>query len=213
VTYRDKYLFLMRPKFQKRSALKFDGRIIPEAKPSGIIEGLIPHPLGRKFLWIPRCLWRGCSFFIIAVLFFSAFPLYGEVHHEDKPKANTIHEKAGIRKTAYLPMAEPGKKIFIGDGNYIIYRFDKKPKMGTVIMKVEIFHADGGRDTSMKVFADAGMPSMGGAHETGDRSFALSQKGVYLLPINIVMPGDWEIRLTVVKDDKSIFFGRYNFDI
>ncbi len=31
----------MEPKFQKRSALKFDGRIIPEAKPSRIIEGLI----------------------------------------------------------------------------------------------------------------------------------------------------------------------------
>jgi len=28
----------MRPKFQKRSALKFDGRIIPEAKPSGIVQ-------------------------------------------------------------------------------------------------------------------------------------------------------------------------------
>jgi len=41
---------LMRPKFQKRSALKFDGRIIPEAKPSGINVDLIP-----------RCLRRGCS--------------------------------------------------------------------------------------------------------------------------------------------------------
>ena len=50
----------MRPKFQKRSALKFDGRIIPEAKPSGINVGLIPRPLGRKFVWIPRCLRRGC---------------------------------------------------------------------------------------------------------------------------------------------------------
>ena len=37
----------MRPKFQKRSALKFDGRIIPEAKPSGINVGLIP-PLGAQ---------------------------------------------------------------------------------------------------------------------------------------------------------------------
>ena len=40
----------MRHKFQKRSALKFDGRIIPEAKPSGINLGLIPRPLGRKCL-------------------------------------------------------------------------------------------------------------------------------------------------------------------
>jgi len=46
-----KLFILMRPKFQKRSALKFDGRIIPEAKPCGINSGLIP-----------RCLRRGCSF-------------------------------------------------------------------------------------------------------------------------------------------------------
>ncbi len=32
---------LMRPKFQKRSALKFDGRIILEAKPSGIKEQFV----------------------------------------------------------------------------------------------------------------------------------------------------------------------------
>ena len=31
----------MRPKFQKRSALKFDGRIILEAKPSGIKEQFV----------------------------------------------------------------------------------------------------------------------------------------------------------------------------
>jgi hypothetical protein len=155
------------------------------------------------------------SIFIIVALFFFSFPLYGEVHHEYKPKGNTIHEKAGAQKTAYLPMAEPGKRILIGNGNYFIYGFDKKPKLGTVIMKVEIFHANGEKDTSLKVFADAGMPSMGGknAHDTGDRGFALSRKGVYLLPINIVMPGDWEIRLTVVKDDKSVFIGRYDFDI
>lgn len=33
----------MRPKFQKQSALKFDGRIIPEVKPSGIILCWINH--------------------------------------------------------------------------------------------------------------------------------------------------------------------------
>jgi hypothetical protein len=52
-----------------------------------------------------------------------------------------------------------------------------------------------------------------GAHETGDKSFSLSNKGDYLLPINIVMPGDWEIRLTVSKEGKVIFRGRYNFNV
>jgi hypothetical protein len=113
----------------------------------------------------------------------------------------------------YPPMADPGKKVPIGDGYYLIYGFDKRPKMGTVIMKVEIFTAQGIKDTSFQVKADAGMPSMKGAHETGDKPFSLSKKGDYLLPIPIVMPGDWEIRLSVLKDGKVIWRGRYNFDV
>ena len=55
---------LMRPKFQKRSALKFDGRIIPEAKPSGINVGLIPRTLGRSSFGYPAAGGRKCSFFL-----------------------------------------------------------------------------------------------------------------------------------------------------
>jgi hypothetical protein len=116
-------------------------------------------------------------------------------------------------KPVFAPMPGPGKKVPIGNGYTLVYGFDKKPKLGTVIMKVEIFDAAGKKDTSLQVKADSGMPSMSGAHESGDRAFTLSKKGDYLLPINIVMPGDWEIRLTVIKDGKSIFMGRYNFDV
>lgn len=113
----------------------------------------------------------------------------------------------------HSPMPDPGKKILIGSGYYLIYGFDKKPKLGTIIMKVEIFTDEGQKDTSFIVKADAGMPSMKGAHETGDRTFKLSRRGDYVLPISIVMPGDWEIRLTILKDQKAVFRGRYNFDI
>ena len=80
-------------------------------------------------------------------------------------------------------------------------------------MKVEVYTPDGKRDTSLEILADSGMPSMRGAHETGDQPFKLSRKGEYLLPINIVMPGDWEIRLTIKKDGKVIFRGSYKFDV
>jgi hypothetical protein len=63
------------------------------------------------------------------------------------------------------------------------------------------------------VKAEADMPSMRGAHATGDRPFVLSKKGDYLLPINIVMPGDWEIKLTVMRDGKVVARGRYNFNV
>jgi hypothetical protein len=46
-------MILMRPKFQKRSVLKFDGRIIPEAKPSGIKLGLIPRFWGASSFGYP----------------------------------------------------------------------------------------------------------------------------------------------------------------
>ena len=115
--------------------------------------------------------------------------------------------------SAYADLPGPGKRVEIGDDHYIIYGFDKKPKLGPVIMKVQVFTKEGKKETSMEVRADAGMPSMRGEHETGDRPFVLSNKGDYLLPINIVMPGDWEIRLTLLKEGKVIFRGGYNFDV
>ena len=105
-------------------------------------------------------------------------------------------------------MPGPGKKVPIGNDQYLIYGFDKKPKLGTVIMKVEIFTKEGKKDTSFEVKADSGMPSMKGAHETGEQPFKLSKKGDYLLPINIVMPGDWEIQDDPLKRRKGHFQGQ-----
>jgi len=114
---------------------------------------------------------------------------------------------------AFAAMPGTGKKVPIGNGAYLIYGFDKKPKMGTIIMKVEAYSPDGKRDTSLEVLGDSGMPSMRGAHETGDQPFKLSRKGEYLLPISIVMPGDWEVRLTIKKGGKVIFRGSHKFDV
>jgi hypothetical protein len=160
---------------------------------------------------------KKCIFIIIVLLIVSILPLplYAQGHKGQK----SISKKDGASASgkeqakAYSPMPDPGKKVPIGSGYYLIYSFDKKPKLGTLIMKVEIFNDEGNKDTSFEAKADAGMPSMKGAHETGERTFKLSKRGDYLLPISIVMPGDWEIRLTLLKDGKVIFRGRYNFDV
>jgi len=150
------------------------------------------------------------------VIFVSLIPLYGfgQQTAVGKKKGKDAQAVPGAGDTAsYSPMPAAGNKVLIGEGHYFVYGFDRKPKLGTVIMKVEMYSDDGKRDTSLRITADAGMPSMKGAHETGDRPFVLSKKGDYLLPISIVMPGDWEIRLTVLKKGKVIFRGRYNFDV
>ena len=156
---------------------------------------------------------KRCFFPVLFSLFLllSSLPLFGAEHQGHMSKG--AKDAAADSKAVYAPMPVPGKKIPIGSGSYLIYGFDKKPKLGTAIMKVEIFTEEGKKDASFEVKADAGMPSMGGAHETGERPFTLSKKEDYLLPINIVMPGDWEVRFTVMKAGKVVFRGRYNFNV
>jgi hypothetical protein len=156
------------------------------------------------------------KWFFFILLLFATFLLWlppcAESQQGHKSKSG-LATSAGEQTPAYPSMPGAGKKVPIGNDYYLIYGFDKKPKLGTVIMKVEIFTKEGKKDASMEVKADAGMPSMKGAHETGERPFKLSKKGDYLLPIDIVMPGDWEIRLTLLKEGKVIFRGSYQFDV
>ncbi len=121
--------------------------------------------------------------------------------------------KAAVPAADYPPMPGPGKKVPIGEGAYLIFGFDKPLKMGTVIMSVEVFTADGKKDTSVEVKVDADMPSMRGAHGTGDRPLQVSKRGDYVLPVHIMMPGDWELKLTVLKAGKVMFRGRFNFNV
>ena len=158
---------------------------------------------GNKILSIPL---------ILFALALPCSPLHAASHEGHQMKADADGVGTG-QPPAFAAMPGPGKKVPIGNGAYLIYGFDKKPKMGTSIMKVEVYTPDGKPDTSLEVLADYGMPSMRGAHETGDQPFKLSRKGEYLLPVNIVMPGDWEIRLTIKKDGKVIFRGSHKFDV
>lgn len=156
-------------------------------------------------------------FALIFLLVLSLFclPLAAGSQQSHKSKHGVDVAAASGTGTAqiYPTMPGPGKKVPVGNDYYLIYGFDKKPKLGTVIMKVEIFTNEGKKDTSLEVKADADMPSMRGAHATGDQPFKLSNKGDYLLPINIVMPGDWEVKFTVLKDGKVIFRGSHQFNV
>ena len=154
-------------------------------------------------------------FFVLLTIALLGVPLFAENKpgHEPESSKNSLAASGNEYSPVYPSMPEPGKRVPIGNDRYFIYSFDKKPKLGTLIMKVQIYTAGGKKDTSLEVRADSDMPSMKGAHETGDRTFTLSKKGDYLLPVNIVMPGDWEIRLTIIKEGKVIFRGRCNFDV
>jgi hypothetical protein len=152
--------------------------------------------------------------FLGAVVFLGlSLVTQGQYGHRANPGGDGSVAFAAESAPNYPVMPGPGKKVPLVDDFYLTYGFDKKPKLGTVIMKVEIFAKDGKKDTSFEVKADYGMPSMKGAHESGDQAFKLSQKGDYLLPVNIVMPGGWEIRMTILKAGKIVFRGSYQFNV
>lgn len=155
-------------------------------------------------------------FFVMSlVLLITLAPVsaHSQTHECDCCKDKTGTNPVLAQAYSWTPMPDPGKKILLGDDHYFLYGFTKKPAMGTVIMKVELFTKDGKRDTSMEIKADSGMPSMRGAHDTGDLSFKVSNKGDYLLPVNLVMPGEWEMRFTFLKEGKVIYRGSYKFRI
>ena len=158
---------------------------------------------------------RFLIFSILVAITLLPLSLYaeGQPGHKSKSSENASAVSGNERSPVYPSMPGPGKKVAIGNNYYFIYGFDKQPQMGTVIMRVEIYTMNGKKETSLEIKGDAGMPSMRGAHETGDQLFKLSKNGVYLLPIDIVMPGDWEIRLTFLKDGKVIFRGSHQFDV
>jgi hypothetical protein len=119
----------------------------------------------------------------------------------------------GAAEIEFTPLTEPGHKTAISADLFIVYEFSERPQLGTVILKIQVFDKDGNKVTPLTIQGRSGMPSMPGHHDSGQVDFKLSRKNDYLLPVDVVMPGDWEVQLTFMKDGKAIFFGRVDFDV
>lgn len=118
-------------------------------------------------------------------------------------------EKAAVFK----PLPGPKKKRWIDDTAYFTYEFNEKPKMGMVILKIQIFNKKRDKIAPFLIKGRSDMPSMRGAHDSGDQDFKLSRRNDYLLPLNIVMPGDWEVRLTFLRGETPVFHGSLAFHV
>jgi hypothetical protein len=117
------------------------------------------------------------------------------------------------QEPVFQDLPKSGKKCWIGEVNYFTWEFDKTPKMGTSILIVKLYDKDGRRVSDLTIAGRSDMPSMRGAHDSGDVAFKTNRAGDYLLPVNVVMPGDWEVRLTFSRNGIVIFRGRISFDV
>jgi hypothetical protein len=69
------------------------------------------------------------------------------------------------------------------------------------------------KNASFEVVGRYDMPTMNGAHDSGDQEFKLNKKNDYLLPVNIVMRGEWEVKLTFLKNGMPVFRGFFQFNV
>jgi hypothetical protein len=113
----------------------------------------------------------------------------------------------------FKPIPKSGRKYDIDADTYLIWEFNEAPKMGTAILKIQVFNRKGDKITPFTITGRSDMPSMRGAHDSGDVEFKLNKKNDYLMPVNVVMPGDWEVRVTLQKDGKPVFYGSITFDV
>ncbi len=119
----------------------------------------------------------------------------------------------GQGEPVFPDLPKSGKKCWIGEVNYFTWEFDKTPKMGTSILIIKLHDKDGKRVADLAVSGRSEMPEMRGAHDSGEVAFKTNKAGDYLLPVNVVMPGGWEVRLTFSRNGVVIFRGRITFDV
>lgn len=100
------------------------------------------------------------------------------------------------------PVLAPKKSLQIYDNHTVSYKWDKSPKIGTHILYVTIKDKKNRISDDFTVTANAYMPSMRGAHDTGHKAMKLNKQKQYAIPVYFMMLGDWEIELQFSKDGK-----------
>ena len=115
--------------------------------------------------------------------------------------------------TARQIIVAPRRAHWISNDYYITYEWNKKPKIGHFILLVRAFDKDKKPVTNLDFTADAYMPSMKGAHDTGDVKMQLNKKNQYAVPVHFMMLGDWEIHLKVTLNGKQVGSAFIKLDI
>jgi hypothetical protein len=105
-----------------------------------------------------------------------------------------------------------GRKNSLPSGGYFTWRFDKKPQMGVVIVVLQAFSRTGAKDTAYEITGQYGMTGMR-MHDSGPVPFQRNKKGDYLLPVQISMPGAWQIQIEIRRAGKPVTVGTIEFEV
>ena len=112
-----------------------------------------------------------------------------------------------------ITVLKPGERFAVSDGIYGKWEFNQKPQIGMVILKIQLFDKNDVKISTLAITGDSGMPSMSGHHDSGDVPFKLNKAQNYLLPVNVVMPGDWQVKLIFSQGEKVLLRAAIRFDV
>ncbi|PKN73380.1 MAG: hypothetical protein CVU50_03565 [Candidatus Cloacimonetes bacterium HGW-Cloacimonetes-3] len=99
------------------------------------------------------------------------------------------------------------KAEWISNDYYVKYTWQKKPKIGTDLLFVEVYNKDKKLVKDMSLTANSFMPTMRGAHDTGDVPMKMNKKMQYVIDVNFVMAGEWGVELKFAKNGKVFAAG------
>jgi len=112
-----------------------------------------------------------------------------------------------------IKILKDGERFSVNDDIYGKWEFTQKPQIGMVILKVQLFDKNDKKISPLSIMGSYGMPSMPGHHDSGDLPLKLNKSQNYLLPINVVMPGDWEVKLIFSQGEKVLLRAAIRFDV
>jgi hypothetical protein len=146
---------------------------------------------------------------IISVLLIS-IPIFAQ-HCGGCPqgKKETVEEK----QLNIVKLTKAKQLIPLSENYFISYEWNKRPKIGNYILAVQVYDSNKKPINNVEITADAYMPSMKGAHDTGDVAMKMNKKEKYVIPVHFMMLGDWEILLKVNTPDSQTHAAVINLDI
>ena len=105
-----------------------------------------------------------------------------------------------------------GKVNVINSEYSFTYNFPEKPKLGTYVLKVNLFK-NNEKVKDLTVLVSYNMPTCS-HHSSGKLvTMQLNKKNDYLIPLNFVMRGTWEITLIFQRNGKNLHSEKFSVEI
>ena len=122
-------------------------------------------------------------------------------------RSETVELRESGAPGVFETLKSDGTDLKMSDGVIFRLEFDRKPSLGTIVAAVKAEDPEGLAFTGFY-----GMPSMP-YHDSGPVRFQLNKKGYYVMPLDIVMPGEWEFSIKAERGGQTVYEGSITFTI